>query len=53
VIVGFKLSALSKLANVKSNSGDTLLQYIVSRIHEQLPEVREHSLFTEAVVVGG
>jgi hypothetical protein len=38
VIAGFKLSALSKLGNVKSNSGDTILQYIVSRIYEQLPE---------------
>ncbi len=38
MVLGFKLTSLSKLTSVKTGSGDTMLQYLVSRLHEQVPE---------------
>ncbi len=35
---GFKLSSLPKLTAMKTNSGETLQQYIVNKLFEQMPE---------------
>lgn len=38
---GFKLSSLIKLSQVKTNSGETMEKYIVSRIFSHVPEALE------------
>lgn len=41
IIIGFKLSSLKKLVEIKTNSGDTLEKYIVSKIYTSMPEALE------------
>jgi hypothetical protein len=41
VVVGFKLSSLKKLVEIKTNSGESIEKYIVSRIYTAMPEALE------------